>query len=62
VASIIFGFSHILHAPFPNWRYVFLATIAGLFYGRAWMKTNSIFPGTIVHALVDTTWFALFAR
>jgi membrane protease YdiL (CAAX protease family) len=62
VASIIFGFSHILHAPFPNWKYVLLATIAGLFYGRAWMKTGSIFPGTIVHALVDTTWFALFPR
>jgi uncharacterized protein len=62
IASIIFGFSHILHAPFPNWRYVFLATIAGLFYGRAWMKTGSIFPGAIVHALVDTTWFALFPR
>ncbi|HKW89062.1 MAG TPA: type II CAAX endopeptidase family protein [Candidatus Acidoferrales bacterium] len=61
-ASVIFGFSHILHAPFPNWKYVFLATIAGLFYGRAWMKTGSIFPGTIVHALVDTTWFAFFPR
>ena len=61
-ASVVFGFSHILHAPYPNWKYVLLATIAGLFYGRAWMKTGSLFPGTIVHALVDTTWFALFPR
>ena len=61
-ASVIFGFSHILHAPFPNWKYVLLATIAGLFYGRAWMKTGSIFPGAIVHALVDTIWFAFFPR
>lgn len=61
-ASIIFGISHILHAPFPNWRYVLLATIAGLFYGRAWMKTGSIFPGAIVHTLVDTIWFAFFPR
>ena len=30
-----------------------LATIAGLFYGRTWMKTGSLFPGAIVHALVD---------
>ena len=33
VASVVFGFSHILHAPFPNWKYVILATIAGVFTG-----------------------------
>jgi len=62
IASVAFGFAHILHAPVPNWKYVFLATIAGLFYGRTWMKTDSIFPGTIVHALVDTIWFGFFPR
>jgi CAAX protease family protein len=60
VASVIFGFSHILHAPFPNWRYVFLATIAGFFYGRAWMKTGSLVPGVLIHAVVDTLWHILF--
>lgn len=59
-ASVIFGFSHILHSPVPNWKYVFLATIAGLFYGRAWMKTGSLLPGTLVHALVDISWHVLF--
>jgi membrane protease YdiL (CAAX protease family) len=59
-ASIIFGFSHILHASVPNWRYVVLATIAGLFYGRAWMKSGSLLPGTLVHALVDASWRVLF--
>ncbi len=62
IASVTFGFAHILHAPVPNWKYVCLATIAGLFYGRAWMKTESIFPGAIVHALVDTIWFGFFPR
>jgi membrane protease YdiL (CAAX protease family) len=61
-ASVIFGFAHILHAPVPNWKYVLLATIAGLFYGRAWMKTGSMVPDTIIHALVDTLWFAFFPR
>jgi CAAX protease family protein len=61
-ASLIFGFAHILHAPVPNWKYVLLATIAGLFYGRAWMKTGSMVPDTIIHALVDTLWFAFFPR
>jgi CAAX protease family protein len=60
VASLIFGFSHILHAPAPNWKYVLLATIAGIFYGRSYMKTGSIFPGALVHALVDLTWHVLF--
>jgi len=59
-ASIVFGLSHILHAPFPNWKYVILATIAGFFYGRAWMKTGSLFASTIVHALVDISWHVLF--
>jgi membrane protease YdiL (CAAX protease family) len=60
VASIIFGFSHILHAPFPNWKYVLLASIAGFFYGRAWMKTKSLVPGVLIHALVDISWHVLF--
>ncbi len=60
VASIIFGFSHILHAPFPNWKYVLLACIAGFFYGRAWMKTKSIIPGVLIHGLVDSLWHVLF--
>jgi uncharacterized protein len=60
IASVIFGLSHILHAPYPNWKYVFLATIAGLFYGHVWMKTGSLFPGALVHALVDVSWHVLF--
>jgi membrane protease YdiL (CAAX protease family) len=60
IASAIFGLSHIFHAPYPNWKYVGLATIAGLFYGRAWMKTGSLVPGVLVHALVDTSWHLLF--
>jgi len=61
-ASVLFGFAHILHAPVPNWKYVLMATIAGLFYGRAWMKTGSLVPGAIIHALVDTIWFGFFPR
>jgi membrane protease YdiL (CAAX protease family) len=60
VASVIFGFSHIFHAPFPNWKYVLLATVAGLFYGHVWMRTRSLVPGTLVHALVDISWHILF--
>jgi membrane protease YdiL (CAAX protease family) len=60
VASVIFGFAHIFHGQAPNWRYAFLATIAGIFYGRAWMKTRSLVPGVLIHALIDTLWHVLF--
>lgn len=60
-ASVIFGFAHITNnGVFPNWRYVLLASTAGMFYGRIWRKTGSIFPSAILHALVDTTWHLLF--
>lgn len=59
-AAIIFGFSHIHHAPFPNWKYVGLASIAGVFYGLAWMRTGSLVPGVMIHALVDISWHILF--
>ena len=60
-ASVVFGLAHINNnGVFPNWRYALLAAIAGIFYGRTWRKTGSIFPAAIVHALVDTTWHLLF--
>lgn len=60
-ASVIFGLAHITNnGVFPNWRYAILATIAGIFYGRTWRKTNSIFTSAIVHSLVDTIWHVTF--
>jgi len=59
-ASVLFGFSHITNSGFPNWRYVILASIAGLFYGWTWRRTNSIFASALVHAGVDTTWHFFF--
>ena len=59
-ASVLFGLAHITNGHFPNWRYVLLATVAGVFYGWTWRKTGSIFASSIVHALVDTLWHFLF--
>jgi membrane protease YdiL (CAAX protease family) len=59
-ASVLFGFSHITNMGFPNWRYVILATIAGLFYGWTWRKTGSIFASALVHGAVDAVWHFLF--
>jgi len=62
VAAVIFGLAHLNNGPgpFPNWRYALLATLAGLAYGSAWRKTRSIFASALVHAGVNTLWFALF--
>jgi len=60
-ASVVFGLTHITNnGVFPNWRYAILAAIAGIFYGRTWRKTKSIFTSAIVHALVDTIWHVAF--
>ncbi len=56
----VFGLSHINNLGFPNWRYVVLATVAGLFYGRVWQKTGSIFASAVVHTLVNTAWGVFF--
>ncbi len=60
VASVLFGFSHITNLGFPNWKYVVLASIAGIFYGWTWRKTGSIFASAVVHAGVDATWHFFF--
>lgn len=62
LASLLFGLTHIRHAPSPNWRYVILATIAGWFYGWAYRKHRGLMASATTHALVDTiwrTWFTL---
>lgn len=60
-SSVLFGLSHITNnGGFPNWRYVTLATIAGLAYGYSWRRTNSILASALVHAAVDVTWHFLF--
>jgi CAAX protease family protein len=59
-SSVLFGFSHITNLGFPNWRYVILASVAGLFYGWTWKKSGSIFASALVHAAVDATWHFLF--
>jgi membrane protease YdiL (CAAX protease family) len=56
LVACLFGLFHILHAPFPNWRYVLLATIAGWFYGWAFIKGRNLMAPVLTHALVDTVW------
>jgi uncharacterized protein len=57
IASILFGLSHFnKRSTHFNWRYVLLATIAGIFYGRAWRENRRVPASTITHASVDWLW------
>jgi uncharacterized protein len=60
VTAILFGLSHFnKRTTFFNWRYVLLAAIAGVFYGRAWRRDHRIAASAITHSTVDTLWGAL---
>lgn len=62
VASVIFGLSH-FNKPLPfNWRYVLLASIAGIFYGRAWRSHRRLAASGITHTMVDVIWGLWFKR
>jgi uncharacterized protein len=55
--AILFGLSHFnKRALHFNWRYVLLAAIAGVFYGRAWRQERRVGASAITHASVDTLW------
>ncbi len=56
ISSALFGLSHFNKRAVFNWRYVILAFIAGLFYGRAWRDRRRLFCSGITHATVDVVW------
>ncbi len=60
VTAALFGLSHFnklnkLGVLF-NWRYVLMAAVAGIFYGRAWRRERRVGASAITHATVDTLW------
>ncbi|HKR83623.1 MAG TPA: CPBP family intramembrane glutamic endopeptidase [Terriglobales bacterium] len=60
LTSVIFGLSH-FNKPAPfNLRYVLLATIAGVFYGRAWRDRRRVLSSSTTHTLVDAIWWLWF--
>jgi membrane protease YdiL (CAAX protease family) len=57
ITSLLFGLAHFnKRAAYFNWRYVILAAIAGIFYGRAWLARSRLIASSITHATVDTAW------
>jgi len=60
LASVIFGLSHLHHAPVPNWRYAIMATVAGIFYGNTWRARKRTSASAFTHAMVDAVWHFWF--
>jgi membrane protease YdiL (CAAX protease family) len=57
ITATLFGLSHFnKRAAHFNWRYVLLALLAGIFYGRAWLQDRRVGASAITHASVDTIW------
>ncbi len=61
ITSVLFGLSHFNKRLGPagigfNWRYVLLATLAGIFYGRAWRARRRVLASAITHTFVDVIW------
>ncbi|HJT69190.1 MAG TPA: CPBP family glutamic-type intramembrane protease [Terriglobales bacterium] len=60
IGAVLFGLSHFNHGSSFNWRYVLLASIAGVFYGRAWRAKRQIFASVVTHTAVDVVWSLWF--
>jgi uncharacterized protein len=57
VTAALFGLAHFnKRAAQFNWRYVLLAALAGLFYGRAWRRDRRVAASAVTHATVDALW------
>lgn len=57
IAAVIFGCAHLDNGPqpLPNWRYMILATIAGVSYGLVFRKSSTVLSSAALHTLVDWT-------
>jgi membrane protease YdiL (CAAX protease family) len=61
ITAVLFGLSHFnKRSAHFNWRYVLLASIAGIFYGRAWREQRRVPASAITHASVDAIWSLWF--
>lgn len=57
IAAFIFGCAHLDNGPqaLPNWRYMILATIAGVAYGLVFKKSSTVLASAALHMMVDWT-------
>jgi membrane protease YdiL (CAAX protease family) len=57
LTACLFGLAHFNKQTTNfNWRYVLLAALAGIFYGRAWRAGRRVGASAVTHATVDAIW------
>lgn len=57
LTACLFGLAHFNKRTTSfNWRYVLLAALAGIFYGRAWRAQRRVGASSFTHATVDAIW------
>jgi hypothetical protein len=57
LTGCIFGLAHFnKRAATFNWRYVLLAALAGISYGRGWREQRRVGASAVTHATVDAIW------
>jgi hypothetical protein len=60
LSSVLFGAAHLNNPPNVGYYFI-LASIAGFFYGRTFLRTGKVVPAALVHLTVDWTWGVFFA-
>lgn len=52
ITSIFFGLTHLNNGPAPDWRFAALATVAGVFYGVSYLRSQSLAAPALLHTAV----------
>jgi hypothetical protein len=60
VTSVVFGFTHLNNHPRFDWRYVTIASVAGVAYGTVYNRTRKVSASAITHAFIDIVWRLCF--
>lgn len=60
VAAAVFGLAHYNNFSPPDWRYVYLAALAGTVYGWVYRKSGKTTVSAMVHTGVNFFWAILF--
>jgi membrane protease YdiL (CAAX protease family) len=60
LSSLLFGAVHLWLRHFPNWEWMLITTVLGLFLGWEYLLSGSIRTTMVTHTLVIVTWRMLF--
>jgi membrane protease YdiL (CAAX protease family) len=50
LSSVAFGLTHLWFTAYPNWKFVIIASVAGLFYGMAYLQARAVRASMVAHA------------